>query len=46
MASKNESKNKVVFGIYKTRARAESAVDELISAGFSNSAVSVLLPDV
>jgi hypothetical protein len=39
-------KNTAVFGIYKTRTSAENAVDELISAGFTNSAVSVLLPDV
>ena len=39
-------KNTAVFGIYKTRATAEKAVDDLIAAGYSNSDVSVLLPDV
>jgi hypothetical protein len=39
------NKNVAVFGIYKTAQSAESAVDHLISAGFSNSAISVLLPD-
>jgi hypothetical protein len=39
------NKNVAVFGIYKTVQSAESAVDHLISAGFSNSAISVLLPD-
>jgi hypothetical protein len=39
-------KNTAVFGIYKTRTTAETAVDELISAGFPSADVSVLLPDV
>ena len=39
------SKNTAVFGIYVSAAAAESAVDHLISIGFSNSAISVLLPD-
>jgi hypothetical protein len=39
-------KNTAVFGIYKTRASAEKAVDDLISAGFPSADVSVLLPDV
>ncbi len=40
------SKNKAVFGIYPSVARAERrAVDTLLSAGFSNGAISVLLPD-
>jgi hypothetical protein len=39
------NKNTAVFGIYKTVQSAEAAVDQLISAGFSNSAISVLLPD-
>src|SRR6202162_5893165 len=39
-------KNTAVFGIYKTRTIAETAVDELISAGFPSADVSVLLPDV
>jgi hypothetical protein len=38
-------KNTAVFGIYKTRDAAERAADALISAGFSNSDVSVLMPD-
>jgi len=41
MAGKNTS----VFGIYKTREAAERAADALISDGFSNSDVSVLMPD-
>lgn len=39
------SKNVAVFGIYKTVDLAEGAVDHLLSLGFSNSAISVLLPD-
>lgn len=39
------NKNVAVFGIYKTVQLAETAVDHLISIGFSNSAISVLLPD-
>jgi hypothetical protein len=39
------SKNTSVFGIYATPATAESAVDHLLSVGFTNSAISVLLPD-
>jgi hypothetical protein len=38
-------KNTAVFGIYKSVAHAEQAVDTLIAAGFSNSAISVLTPD-
>jgi hypothetical protein len=38
-------KNTAAFGIYPSRATAESAVDQLISAGFSNSDVSVLMAD-
>jgi hypothetical protein len=41
MANKNVS----VYGIYKTALIAEAAVDHLISIGFPNSAISVLLPD-
>lgn len=41
----SDSKKKAVFGIYATPAHAESAVDRLLEAGFSNSAISVLLPD-
>ncbi|HWE48686.1 MAG TPA: general stress protein [Bryobacteraceae bacterium] len=40
-----DSKNKAVFGIYASPAHAESAVDRLLEAGFSNQAISVLLPD-
>ena len=36
--------HKAVFGIYKSRGAAESAVDQLKAAGFRNSDVSVLLP--
>lgn len=39
------NKQVAVFGIYKTVQSAEAAVDQLISTGFSNSAISVLLPD-
>ncbi len=39
-------KKTAVFGIYRTRTTAETAVDELISAGFPSADVSVLLPDV
>jgi hypothetical protein len=41
----SDSKNKAVFGIYASPAQAESAVDRLLEAGFSNNAISVLLPD-
>ncbi len=39
------SKNTAVFGIYSTPGTAEAAVDHLLSKGFTNSAISVLLPD-
>lgn len=39
------SKNKAVFGIYRTSEQAESCVDSLIAAGFPSSNISVLLPD-
>jgi hypothetical protein len=39
------SKNVAVFGIYKTPGTAEAAVDHLLAKGFTNSAISVLLPD-
>lgn len=39
------NKNTAVFGIYGTTSTAENAVDHLIAAGFTNSAISVLLPD-
>jgi len=38
-------KNTAVFGIYKNSTLAESAVDRIIAAGFSNNDISVLLPD-
>lgn len=38
-------KHIAVFGIYTTPAIAEAAVDHLLSRGFSNSDISVLLPD-
>src|SRR5882757_9046973 len=39
------SKNTAVFGIYKTSAQAERAVDRISAAGFSYNDISVLLPD-
>src|ERR1035437_7239546 len=39
------NKNVTVFGIYKTPGTAEAAVDHLLSKGFTNSAISVLMPD-
>lgn len=39
------NKNTAVFGIYSTPTLAENAVDHLLSIGFSNSDISVLLPD-
>jgi len=39
------SKHIAVFGIYKTPATAEAAVDHLLSLGFLNESISVLLPD-
>jgi len=39
------NKNTAVFGIYSTPAAAENAVDNLLTLGFSNSDISVLLPD-
>src|SRR5450432_1585330 len=38
-------KNTAVFGIYRSSAQAERAVDRIVSAGFSNNDISVLLPD-
>jgi hypothetical protein len=38
-------KNTAVFGIYPSDTHAERAVDALMAAGFSNSDISVLLPD-
>lgn len=40
-----DTKNVAVFGIYASPALAEHAVDYLLEKGFSNSAISVLLPD-
>jgi hypothetical protein len=39
------SKNVAVFGIYATPSTAEAAVDHLLANGFTNAAISVLLPD-
>jgi|ERR1700741_1252100 hypothetical protein len=39
-------KHVAVFGIYATVDLAENAVDYLINKGFTNSAISVLLPDI
>jgi hypothetical protein len=38
-------KNTAVFGIYKSRAAVEEAVDALRQAGFRNTDISVLLPE-
>src|SRR5437588_7656094 len=38
-------KNTAVFGIYRSRAAAEHAVDALRQAGFRNTDISVLLPE-
>jgi len=38
-------KNTAVFGLYKSRAQAESAVDALRQDGFRSDDISVLLPD-
>ena len=38
-------KNTAAFGIYKSSAQAERAVDRIAAAGFSNNDISVLLPD-
>jgi hypothetical protein len=38
-------KNTAVFGIYRTREMAETAVDRLIASGFRNEDISVLLED-
>src|SRR5450631_2823063 len=39
-------KKTAVFGIYKSGAQAEKAVDQIVAAGFSNNDISVLLPDL
>ena len=41
----SDSKNVAVFGIYSTVGTAEAAVDHLITRGFTNGDISVLLPD-
>ena len=41
----SDNKKTAVFGIYTSPAHAESAVNRLLEAGFSNNAISVLLPD-
>lgn len=41
----NQMEPSAVFGTYSTRSKAESAVDVLKSAGFSNTDISVLLPE-
>src|SRR3954451_8441398 len=38
-------KNTAVFGIYRDRGRAESAVDTLLENDFRNEDISVLMPD-
>jgi len=38
-------KNTAAFGIYRSRAQAEDAVDRLLAAGFRNEDISVLLPE-
>jgi hypothetical protein len=38
-------KNTAVYGIYRTRTDAESAVDQLLSSGFRSEDISVLLQD-
>src|SRR5450631_4493270 len=38
-------KKTAVFGIYKSGAQAEKAVDQIVAAGFSSNDISVLLPD-
>src|SRR3979490_1272124 len=39
------SKNTAVYGIYPSASHAEQAVDNLMRAGFTSGAISVLLPD-
>jgi hypothetical protein len=39
------TRHKAVFGLYASPDIAENAVDQLLAAGFSNSDISVLLPD-
>jgi hypothetical protein len=39
-------KTAVVFGIYHTKEQAERGIDDLLTAGFSNDDISVLLPKI
>ena len=39
-------KNTAVFGIYKSSAQAERAVDSILAAGFTQNDISVLMPDI
>ena len=39
------AKNTAVFGIYRTRAGAETGVDALLQGGFRNEDISILLPE-
>ncbi|HEY2149161.1 MAG TPA: hypothetical protein VGH34_00050 [Vicinamibacterales bacterium] len=41
----SNNKKTAVFGIYRSLSQAENAVDALVMDGFSNSDVSVLMPD-
>ncbi len=45
MALEASSRNVAVFGIFTTLHEAERAVERLLQLGFSNSDISVLLPD-
>lgn len=40
-----ERKNTAVFGLYATPETAENGVDHLLTLGFTNQAISVLMPD-
>src|SRR5579864_1305786 len=39
------AKNRVVYGIYRTREQVESAIDKFMASGFRNEDLSVLLPE-
>ena len=41
-----EDKKTAVFGIYGSKEQAESSVDRLLTSGFVNDDISVLLPDI
>ncbi len=43
--SSDYDKKKVVYGIFKSRSEVERAVDRLKTEGFSNTDISVLMPD-